>query len=170
MEASRDRGSAPASLLIEEEGGPARPTPAEHKSADVILVATDFDDTSTKALLMANALASRLKAEIVLMHVCPLPVYSYVGFDGMATLAGFGRVREAASRSLQNLAASTGNVRSILRDGDPAQEILAAVGELDPSMVVMGTHGRQGLEHWLLGSVAEQVVRGSKVPVLTVPL
>lgn len=173
MEASLDRvsnrASDPASLVMEEEGGTARLPRTERKSADVLLVATDFEETSTKALLMAHALASRLGAEIVLMHVCPQPVYPYAGFDATATVAAFGQVTAAARRLLENLAASTGNVRTIMREGDPAHEILGVVGELNPSMIVMGTHGRRGLAHWLLGSVAEKVVRSSKVPVLTVP-
>src|SRR5262249_37233072 len=105
---------------------------------------------------------------IVLVHVCPQPMYTYAGLEG-STVVAFGQVSAAARRSLDNLAAASGNVRAVLREGDPAREILAVADELAPSLIVTGTPGRRGLAHVLLGSVAEKVVRGSKVPVLTVP-
>ena len=52
--------------------------------------------------------------------------------------------------------------------GDPAQEILAAIESEKIDLVVMGTHGRKGLEHVIFGSVARNVVRRSSVPVLTI--
>ena len=56
----------------------------------------------------------------------------------------------------------------ILRNGVPWQEILAAIDETHADLVVMGTHGRRGIAHALLGSVAEKTVRMSTVPVLTI--
>src|SRR5262249_30647245 len=121
-----------------------------------------------KALSMAHDLATRLDAEIVLVHVCPQPIYPYAVIDGTA-LGAFAQVTAAARRSLETLAAASRNVDTILREGDSAQEILGVAEEVHPRMIVMGTHGHRGLAHWLLGSVAEKVVRRSKVPVLTVP-
>jgi nucleotide-binding universal stress UspA family protein len=79
------------------------------------------------------------------------------------------QIAAAARSSLEKLAAEQGGLRSELRCGDPAAEILRAIDELKPELVVMGTHGRRGLARLLLGSVAEKVVRSSPVPVLTVP-
>ena len=56
-----------------------------------------------------------------------------------------------------------------LREGAPTKEILAYVEEAEIDLVVMGTHGRKGIERSLLGSVAERTVRGSSVPVMVVP-
>ena len=56
----------------------------------------------------------------------------------------------------------------IARFRDPATQILQAIDELKPAMVTMGTHGRKGIERFLLGSVTERVVRSSTAPVLTV--
>ena len=54
----------------------------------------------------------------------------------------------------------------LVRDGDPAATILAAAAELGCDMIVMGTHGRSGLERLLTGSVAETVMRQARCPVL----
>jgi nucleotide-binding universal stress UspA family protein len=52
--------------------------------------------------------------------------------------------------------------------GDPAEEIIKAAGEEKADLIVMGTHGRKGLEYSLFGSVATKVVRHASVPVLTI--
>ena len=59
-------------------------------------------------------------------------------------------------------------LRALLREGDPRSAILAAAAELGAEVIVMGTHGRRGIKHLLLGSVAERVVRSAPIPVLTV--
>jgi nucleotide-binding universal stress UspA family protein len=56
----------------------------------------------------------------------------------------------------------------LLREGDPADEILRAASAIDADLIVMGTHGRRGLESWILGSHAERVLRTASCPVLTV--
>ena len=137
-------------------------------SADLILVPIDFEESSQKALDLAKELAPRLGAEVVLVHAYQLPVYTYPGLEP-GVLPGFhAEVTGAAKRALGQLAERAGGLRSILREGDPATEILAAIDDLGPRMVVMGTHGRRGLSHLFLGSVAEKVVRRSHVPVMTV--
>lgn len=135
---------------------------------DILLVPTDFEPASLEALAMAKELAGPLDAEIVLLHVYQLPVYTYPGLEP-ALLPGFHtEVLAAARRAVDELAQQQGIARTSLREGDPATEILAAAAELEPRMIVMGTHGRGGLAHLLLGSVAEKVVRKSEIPVMTV--
>ena len=75
-----------------------------------------------------------------------------------------------AQKALSTFAASYGVSPDLgfVREGDPADEILEAAAAIGARMIAMGTHGRRGLSHVLLGSVAEQVVRRSRVPVLTV--
>jgi nucleotide-binding universal stress UspA family protein len=60
------------------------------------------------------------------------------------------------------------DAETLVREGSPRPAIVDAALELNCQMIIMGTHGRSGLAHLLLGSVAEYVVRNSKVPVLTV--
>jgi nucleotide-binding universal stress UspA family protein len=75
-----------------------------------------------------------------------------------------GREMELLQTRVKNAGAE--NVRATLAEGDAAQVIIERARDFD--LVVMGTHGRSGPSHWLIGSVAEKVVRGSAVPVLTV--
>ncbi len=75
---------------------------------------------------------------------------------------------QTAEQSLAELASAHGATRTRFRHGDPAARILEAAAELEPAMVVMGTHGRHGLGRLLLGSIAAQVVRDCAVPVVTV--
>ncbi|KYF75829.1 universal stress protein [Sorangium sp. So ce388] len=138
------------------------------EGANVILVPVDFEEASLKAVGLAKDLGAKLGREVVLLHVYQLPVYTYPGLEP-ALMPGFhAEVSAAASRAVQQLSAQTGGLRALLRDGDPATEILAAAEEQQAAMIVMGTHGRRGLTHLFLGSVAEQVIRKSSVPVLTV--
>lgn len=133
-----------------------------------ILVPVDFEAASDRALVIAQELAPKLGASVVLVHVYQLPVYSYPGLQP-SLLPGFhAEVTQAARRALERRAGEAGDLRAELREGDPATEILAAIEQTRPTLVVMGTHGRGGLAHLFLGSVAERVVRASPVPVMTV--
>jgi nucleotide-binding universal stress UspA family protein len=133
-----------------------------------ILVATDFEPASLEALALARSFAQKLALEIVLLHVYAVPIVVYPGIDPIVMPGLPEEIASAAKRALDALAAKNGIHRTLLRAGDPAREILNAVEETKPSLVVVGTRGRRGLTHALLGSVAEKVVRLSKVPVLTV--
>ena len=132
-----------------------------------ILVPIDFEDASVEALAQARNLAATLGFEVVLLHVYAVPAPFYSGIAPMTGPALSEEIRLAAGETLERFAAAHGNLRSILRCGDPTTETLAIIEELAPEMVVMGTHGREGLAHLLLGSVAENIVRKSPVPVLT---
>jgi len=134
----------------------------------VILVAVDFEEASMEALNVAEALAKGLGTEVALVHVYQIPTYTYPGLDPAPTAPFYPEIVAAAQNALDQLAKSHGVTRSFLREGDQSEEILAAAAELGASMIVMGTHGRRGLSHVLLGSVAEKVVRQSPVPVVTV--
>jgi nucleotide-binding universal stress UspA family protein len=137
-------------------------------TANVIVVPIDFEKASEKALATAKDLASKLGGEVVLVHVYQLPVYTYPGLEP-TLLPGFHtEVAAAAKRAVEQAAGQAGVARAVLREGDPAAEILAAAEELGASMIVMGTHGRTGIAHLFLGSVAEKVIQKSPIPVLTV--
>jgi nucleotide-binding universal stress UspA family protein len=136
--------------------------------ANVILVPIDFEAASMKALTTAKELSARLGGEVVLVHAYQLPVYTYPGIEP-TLLPGFhGEVTAAAQRALDELCRREGGLRGILREGEPSSEILAVAEAEKAAMIVMGTHGRTGIAHLFLGSVAEKVVRKSAIPVLTV--
>lgn len=136
--------------------------------ARILLVPTDFSEVSARALSLALTLAPRLDAEVVLAHISQVPIYAYPsgGLVPMMELQeGFSR---EAERSLEELASQAGGLRAVRCEGEPARCILAIIDDLRPVMVIMGTHGRQGLARLLLGSVAERVLRRSPSPVLIV--
>ncbi len=133
----------------------------------VILVPIDFEEASIEALGQARNLAETLGFEVVLLHVYAVPAPFYSGIAPMTGPVLSEEIRLAATETLERFAAEHGNLRSILRCGDPTTETLAIIEEVKPEMVVMGTHGREGLAHLLLGSVAENIIRKSPVPVLT---
>jgi nucleotide-binding universal stress UspA family protein len=126
-----------------------------------LLVPTDFSVCSMRALRYAEELARRFGAEIVLVHVDESLV-------ARSELAG---LREAvAGEELERLVALLEKrgvpARAVVRSGGAAEEIAEEAESAD--LVVMGTHGRTGLAHVLMGSVAERVVRHARCPVLTV--
>jgi nucleotide-binding universal stress UspA family protein len=146
-----------------------------------ILVPVDFSDCSDAALEYAVFLAGGLGASIDLLHAWHPPQDSSPFFGQLAiadprdgrhkTLADFveEQAREALDRVLARLKERGIDVReSVLVGGTPKRAIVEAASRGDYHMVIMGTHGRTGLSHVLMGSVAEWVLRHCTVPVLTV--
>jgi nucleotide-binding universal stress UspA family protein len=141
-------------------------TPFKH-----ILVPTDFSTTGQSAVEMAVMLAKQFGATLTLLHVTEIPTYAYSGVYA-APRHLLNPVLEAAelelAQALAQVRTQLPDASSILRPGYPADEIVAAVLETKSDLLVIGTHGRRGVSHLLLGSVAEKIVRTSPVPVLTV--
>ncbi|MGD0526291.1 MAG: universal stress protein [Polyangiaceae bacterium] len=135
-----------------------------------LLVPVDFGEPSLQALDAAIELATRFRAQLTLVHVYEIPAYVYGGMT-FATTDLFGPIEDAAreqlDKMLHEVQASVTGTKAVLRRGSAAQEILAVIAEVHPDLVVMGTHGRKGVSHALLGSVAEKIVRLSPVAVLT---
>lgn len=77
-------------------------------------------------------------------------------------------IREQVTRSFDQLKATLPDTEMLVREASPRPTIVEAAVELNCDLIVMGTHGRSGIAHLLLGSVAEYVVEHSKVPVMTV--
>ena len=136
-----------------------------------ILLATDFSAGSDVATQTAIELALNLGAELTLMHVFEIPVYVGMGttFSPVDILTPI-RDAEVASleKALAHVRERIPKAQSRFDDGNPTDRIVAAAGELPADLIVVGTHGRRGASHLLLGSVAERVVRLSPVPVLTI--
>lgn len=138
------------------------------EGSKTILVPIDFQDASLDALAFARDLASRLGLEVVLLHAYAIPVVVYPGFDPIVAPGLPDEIADTAKSALEKLAADSGGLRTLIRAGDPATEILKVIEEVRPALVAMGTHGRTGLAHLLLGSVAEKIVRSSPIPVVTI--
>jgi nucleotide-binding universal stress UspA family protein len=136
-----------------------------------ILVPTDFSTCADEALAVAIELAKKFGAHVILAHACESPSAAYMGM--MATpLDLITPVREAAkealAQSFELLKHKHEDSESLLLFGNAPLELLRAIDGSRADLVVMGTQGRTGLTHLLLGSVAEKIVRTSPIPVLTV--
>jgi universal stress protein A len=142
-----------------------------------ILVPHDFSSCANHAAALARDVAKSHGARLVLLHVADLPL----GLDPDALIvpregAAPVRAREVAiggaQQHLDDLAARLGKdgvqCGTALRLGDAVHEILGATDREKADLIVMGTHGRTGLAHMIVGSVTEKVVRQARVPVLTI--
>ncbi len=133
-----------------------------------ILAPTDFSEYSAGALDYACSLADLFDAELHLLHVLELHASSTPVFAGGLALNPLVREsREAAEKALLQVASGRKAVRATVI-GPPFLEILRYANDNAIDLIVMGTHGRSGLAHVLVGSVAERVVRKASCPVLTV--
>jgi universal stress protein A len=140
-----------------------------------ILVPTDFSDPSTEALATAVAFAQLSGATLDLVHVAveanfvlPPPVdLAPVPIDMSAVMARVGDSLGAEEARVR--AAGISCESAVLMGGRPDTEIVARASATGAQLIVMGTHGRSGLAHALLGSIAERVVQHAPCPVLIVP-
>jgi nucleotide-binding universal stress UspA family protein len=139
-----------------------------------ILVPTDFSKSSANALAYAVAFAEKFGAEIHLLHVvqdlalfipeavliAPAPAPPVEQFTAAA--------RAALERAITDLQRPGLTVHPQVAEGTPYEEIVRFARERDVDLIVIGTHGRTGLAHILLGGVTDKVVRRAPCPVLTV--
>jgi nucleotide-binding universal stress UspA family protein len=136
-----------------------------------ILVPTDFSATADAALEYAFVLAERFGASLQLLHVLDDPFVA----DGMAAEAYISEaptlrtamLKDARER-LHHRAAARPAIETEVLFGHGARTIAEYAAERGVDLIVMGTHGRTGFAHLLLGSVAERLVRTAPCPVLTV--
>jgi nucleotide-binding universal stress UspA family protein len=135
-----------------------------------ILVPVDFSEQSKQAFEEAVAMARERAASLTLMHVHQITEVAMLEFVYVEPPEKVSEVVDAAERTLaswakeQKLAPGTYEIKVVT--GAPVAEILRASERHD--LVVMGTHGRSGLSHFLLGSVAERVIQGARCSVLVV--
>ncbi len=135
-----------------------------------ILVGVDDSQQASWAVELAGKMAAESGAQVALIHVVDAPV-GYVPDFGFAEVRVVTELREAAEGILERAAAQlehSVNVRRVVREGPPADEIVGFAQEWGADVIVLGTHGRGVLAHLLIGSCAEAVVRRAPCPVLTV--
>jgi universal stress protein A len=129
-----------------------------------ILHPTDFSALSEHAFHLACSLARDHGGRLIILHVAEPPV---VGYGDALTPPPQGDWKAIEERLLQIRAPDARvAVKYRLVEGDPATEILREARESNCDLIVLGTHGRTGLAHLLMGSVAEKVVRKASCPVL----
>ena len=137
-----------------------------------ILVPVDFTETSDRALGYAVELARKFDAAVAIMHAYQIPVYGFPDGAYITTADVASQISNVSQARLDSLVDSQklANVPlvGILRDGVAWEEINSVADEIHADLIIIGTHGRRGLARALLGSVAENVIRTAKIPVLVI--
>jgi nucleotide-binding universal stress UspA family protein len=132
-----------------------------------ILHPTDFSTRAEAALDTALSLARDHGARLIILHIEPPDSLAEGTFDTP-------RDPRAVQRAIDQIRArvegtgSTAPLEILVHEGDPLEEILRTADERHCDMIVLGTHGRTGLGRLMMGSMAEEVVRRARCPVLTV--
>lgn len=131
-----------------------------------ILHPTDFSEQAQAAFRLACSLARHHKAELIVLHVSPVPIV----WGEIGASMPVGDDEEIMREGLLPLKAKAPDIQMELRveQGAPEDLIVTVAGEVGCQLIVMGTHGRSGLGRLMMGSVAEQVLRSAPCPVLTV--
>jgi len=137
---------------------------------DKILCPVDFSEPSREAMHAAADMARKLEASLTLLHVVSLPT---AGLPEATFALPAGDVASKVEATLEEwrkeaLSLGVHVVHIQTTVGTPYEEIVRIAREQGYGLIVIGTHGRTGLDHLLLGSVAEKVVRRAPCPVLTV--
>lgn len=138
-----------------------------------ILLPVDFSENADVANNYASALAQQFSAEIHVLHVIEhsIPTFPIYGID-TGPLEHIKEIKKAAEEKLNEWLqadwAKGITIVSKITVGTPFVEIISYAKDQDIDVIIMGTHGRSGLSHLLIGSVAENVVRKAPCPVLTV--
>jgi len=140
-----------------------------------ILCPTDFSDFSYDAIEKGVELAKHFGAELCVLYVTPAlentpaltPFQDFVGVDsGQLETAAWNHAERKLVELIKRHHLSGVRVRSLIRRGLPAEEIVSVADEEKSDLIVIATHGLTGWRHQVFGSVAEEVLRRSRCPVL----
>lgn len=142
-----------------------------------ILIAIDDSTFSEKATRIGFGLAETLNARVALLNVMDPPSTSYTGDPLLGQqpliIPEVAQMQEEASKAVLerfgNLWKGQQELTTFSQVGSPRVEILAVAEEWKADLIILGTHGRTGFDHFISGSVAEGVARRSLCPVLIVP-
>ena len=148
-----------------------------------VLIALDNSPAAQKIAETGCGLARAMKARVILLHVVPDPPYytslNYSPITGFESQSLSEVAETDASEELKIIAQNylnksklhvgDGMIETVVKKGDFAETILKTAVDLNVDLIVMGTHGRRGLEKLLTGSVAEKVLHHSLVPVFIIP-
>lgn len=148
-----------------------------------VLIALDYDPTAQKVAEQGYSLAKAMGAEVILLHVLnDLTYYSSVEYSPIMGFGGYMDVAQFQLGTMEGLKTASEHflektkhhlddetIRTTIKEGDIADSILKTAKEMHADIIVLGTHSRKWLENILIGSVAEEVLRQSKIPLFIVP-
>lgn len=154
------------------------------KKIEKVLIALDYDPSANKVAESGFSMAKAMNAEVVLLHVIVDPVF-YSSAD-FSPITGFGDymglvpmqfdnidgVKDAAQQFLEKIKKHLGDeaITTRIGDGDMAVTIVDTAKSLHADVIVMGSHSRKWLENIVMGSVAQEVLRHSTLPVFIIPV
>lgn len=139
-----------------------------------IVCAVDFAEPSDRALAHALSLAKRLGSSVIAVHAWSLPAFagpdsSFVfGPEVVSEITN--ELQSQLKKLLEHHKDSGVHLEGRLMVGAPVEAVIDAAQKANAQYIVISTHGRSGLSRFVLGSVAERVVRMSPIPVIVVPL
>lgn len=145
------------------------------KKISTILFANDFSEGSDHAFDYAISLAKQFSARLMLVHIINEPVdlrgfyVPHISFENLEKEIADGAVKMMDRFCAENMAGFDNFEKHVI-SGVPYEEIIKKADESGADLIIMGTHGRTGVDHLLFGSTAERVVRGAHCPVMTVRL
>ena len=138
-----------------------------------ILFATDFSEGSDFAFKAALSMAGKYDSKLIVIHVINEPVdlrgfyVPHISFDKLEE-----EIEQGAEKLMEKFCRTHmqdfNNFETCVLPGIPYDEIIKKAESLNADLIVMGTHGRTGLDHVLFGSTAEKMVRKSPIPVMTI--
>lgn len=138
-----------------------------------ILFASDFSQGSDFAFQSALSLARKFDSKLIVIHIINEPVdlrgfyVPHISFDKLEE-----EIEQGAEKLMDQFCRTHmkdfENYQSFVLPGIPYDEIIKKAVEFKANLIVLGTHGRTGLDHVLFGSTAEKVVRKSPIPVMTI--
>jgi len=138
-----------------------------------VLIALDYDPTAKKVVEVGYAMAKAMGAEVILLHVVEnLIAYSLSYLNmGPLQLDTVVELKDASQQFLDKtkLLLDDVTVQTVVREGDFANSIIEAVIEFDIDILVMGSLSKRWLEDIIMGSVTEQVMKKTPIPVFIVP-
>ena len=149
-----------------------------------ILIALNYDPSAQKIAEAGYSLARAMNARVILLHVisdasayASLNYSPIMGFDNFNNLNVIEPVitdellrktaQEYLDKSKKHL--EDENIETVVKDGDFGNSILDVAAEMNADIIVMGSHGRSGLDKILMGSVAEKVLHHSSIPLFIIP-
>lgn len=136
-----------------------------------ILVPTDFGPASNVAMGFARMLHEKFGVPVEVLHSCHLEVPAYFSSGQLQAIKReIGKAKQSAEELIRKDSSARLGFEAgrVILDQSPVEAILQQASRLEGGLVLMGTHGRQGARRLMLGSVAERVLRQSRIPVLAV--
>ena len=145
------------------------------KQFNTILFANDFSEGSDYAFDYALTMAKQFSAKLLIVHVINEPVdlrgfyVPHISFENLEKEIADGAEKMMAQFCQEKLAGFD-RFEQVVLTGIPYEEIIQKAVDSSADLIIMGTHGRKGLDHLLFGSTAERVTRNAGCPVMTVRL